>query len=152
MIGVLGTDVLGLNTRGLLHLLSHLDRLTAEQIDAVAAEWKRRPVQARAVAWAALRRGRTANEQSAIHLAATLARGLAMEVAARNDRHDWAFWAAAWDAAAGIAACGRAGERHYEVLAAPMAVAVAWLAQGLPDQLDAAGLPAAISQLGARDD
>jgi hypothetical protein len=151
MTSVLRTDVLGPNTRGVLHLLSHLDRLTAEQIDAVVAAWKRQTAEARAMAWAALRHNTTVEEQSAVGAAATLARHSAMAVAARSGRNDWVFWAAALDAAAGVAACGRVSEHHYHVLAAPMAYAVPWLAVGVPDLLDLDGLQAAIIQLGAGD-
>lgn len=151
MTNVLGTDVLGPNTRGVLHLMAQLDRLTPEQIDAVVARWKRQTSEERADAWAALRRVTTPDELAAAHTAAALAREYAMAVAARHGRNDWAFWAAAWDAGAAVAARGRLPEEHYRTLSSPLADALPWLAEAVPDQLDVDGLQQAIVQLGARD-
>jgi hypothetical protein len=145
------TNFFGPNTRGVLHLMSHLYGLGDEHIDTVVAEWKRQPAEARAAAWAAIWHATTSDERSAIRTAAALARRDAMAAAVRNGRTDWAFWAAAWDAAAAVAALGRISEHHYRVLAGPMAGAMPWLAEGMPAQLDVTGLPGAIVQLGARD-
>lgn len=146
------STVLGPNTRGVLHMIFHLGRLPAEQIDAVAAAWKRQPARSRARAWAAVTHNSTPAERFAIHDAAALARQDAMAAAARHRRTDWAFWAAAWDAAAGVAACGRIEESDYRVLVNPLARAMPWLAAGVPDLFEDTGLRAAIVRLGGRDD
>ena len=52
-----------------------------------------------------------------------------MDVADLNHRTDWAFWAAAWDAAAAIAA-DDGKSSHYEVLAAPVTAVLPYLLRG----------------------
>jgi hypothetical protein len=142
------STVLGPNTRSVLHLIFHLRGLRAEQVDTVATEWKRRPAQVRARAWAEVTHAARGEERFAILAAATLARHDAMATAARNNRADWAFWAAAWDAAAAVASCGLIEERDYQVLVGPMAGVMRWLANLGPDRLEASGLQAAIDRLG----
>lgn len=129
------TTVLGPNTRGVLHLISHLRRLDAERIDAVAEAWKRRSARARARARAAVAH-------------AALARDAAMTVASRHDRADWAFWVAAWDAAMAVAMGGMLTDRDYQELVGPLASVMPWLAVERPDRIDAAGLRAALGQWG----
>jgi hypothetical protein len=51
-----------------------------------------------------------------------------MDTARRLLRPDWAFWAAAWDAAAAITAGDRIG-CHYDVLTAPLATVMPSLAR-----------------------
>lgn len=140
--------VLGPNTRGVLHLISHLRRLDPEQIDTVAAEWKRQAARARARAWAAAAHAATGKQRVGVLAAARLARDEAMTVASRHDRTDWAFWAAAWDAAAGVAVCGLIDDRDYQQLVGSLVGVVPWLAAGRPDRVDVAGLQAALGQLG----
>lgn len=140
--------VLGPNTRGVLHLISHLRRLDAAQIDAVAAAWKRQPARDRARAWAAAAHTAETEQRVGVLAAAGLAREEAMTVAARHDRTDWAFWAAAWDAAAGVAVGGLIDDRDYQQLVGPMADAIPWLAVGRPDRLDVAELQAVLGQWG----
>ena len=55
--------VLGPNTRGVLHLISHLRRLDAQQVDAVAENWKRQPARVRARAPAAAVHAPTRNQR-----------------------------------------------------------------------------------------
>lgn len=142
------TTALGPNTRGVLHLISHLRRLDAQQIDAVADEWKRRPARARAQARAAAAQAATGEQLAGVLAAAALARDAAMTVASRLNRSDWAFWAAAWDAALGVAVGGLIDDRDYQHLVGPLSRAMPWLAVERPDRLDAAGLQAALDQWG----
>ncbi|MFK4274244.1 hypothetical protein ACI2L5_56880, partial [Streptomyces milbemycinicus] len=63
---------------------------------------------------------------------------------ARNHhRHDWAFWAAVWDAAAAVAVCDRIGS-HYNVLVAPLAAVMPSLAHCRRDELSTRELPGAV--------
>jgi hypothetical protein len=143
------TDALGPNTRGVLHLISHLDKLDADQIDTVVAEWRRQPARARAEAWATIRQSSTPDEAQAILTAAALGRREAMAVAARAGRHDWEFWAAVRDAVVAVDSCDRIDEQQYHVLVDPLAVIFPWLSACLPDRVDATGLQAMIVRIGA---
>jgi hypothetical protein len=71
-----------------------------------------------------------------------------MTVASRHARADWAFWAAAQDAAAAVAVCSQIDDRDYEVLVGPMAATLPWLAVPTPDRLDVSGLQAALETRG----
>lgn len=146
------TDIFGPNTRGVLHLISHLNGLGVDQIDTVVADWKGQSREARAGAWAAIRTVTTSDERQAVLDVAALARREAMAVAQRNKSSDWAFWAAAWDAAAAVATCDRIEERHHRVLVAPMASVLPWLAWCRPDQVETSGLQAAITRFGEPDE
>ncbi|HZC25883.1 MAG TPA: hypothetical protein VE287_02600 [Actinopolymorphaceae bacterium] len=146
------SDIFGPNTRGVLHLISHLDTLGAEQIEIVVAGWKRQSRPDRAEAWAAVGAATTPQERLAILDAAALARRDAMDVARRHQCSDWAFWAAAWDAAAAVAACDRIDAHHHEVLVGPVASVLPWLTRCRPDRVDAPGLQAAIARLGTPDE
>ncbi len=146
------TDIFGPNTRGVLHLISHLDGLGPEQIDSVVADWRAQSRKARARAWAAIGSATTPDERQAVLDVASLARREAMAVASRNKMSDWAFWAAAWDAAAAVAACDRIDERHHRVLIGPIASVLPWLAWCRPDRVDVSGLQAAITRFGVPDE
>jgi hypothetical protein len=132
--------IFGPNTQGVLRLLSDVSGLHGAQIDAVVTEWKRQPPRARAEAWAAIRHDTTPDEQQGIHIAADLARHDAMAVAVRAGHRDWAFWAAVWDAAAAVAACGRVHDYRYRVLANPLATVLPWVTVCLPDRVDDYGV------------
>ncbi len=142
------TDIFGPNTRGVLHLISHLGSLGAEQIDLVVAGWKRQSWPDRAEAWAAIGSATSPEERLAILDAAALARRDAMDVARRNQSTDWAFWAAAWDAAAAVAACDRIDVHHHQVLIGPVARVFPWLSRCRPDRVESPGLKAVIARLG----
>ena len=60
-------------------------------------------------------------------MAASLARREALAAAHRLHRMDWAFWAAASDAAAAVTAGARIG-RHYDTLTGPLAAVMPPLA------------------------
>lgn len=142
------TDVFGPNTRGVIHLISHLGELGRREIDSVVDLWKRRPREDRAAAWAAIGAVTTLSERQAILDAAGLARREAMTVARRHGSTDWAFWAAVWDAAAGVAARDRLDEYHYRILVGPVASGLPWLASRQPDRVEVSGLQAAITRYG----
>ncbi|MEQ4205289.1 hypothetical protein [Actinopolymorpha sp. B9G3] len=142
------TDVFGPNTRGVIHLISHLGELGSREIDSVVDLWKRRPREDRAAAWAAIGAATTLTERRAILDAAGLARREAMAVARRHGSTDWAFWAAVWDAAAGVAASDRVDEHHYQTLIGPVASGLPWLASRQPDRMEVSGLQAAITRYG----
>ena len=142
------STLLGPNTRGVLHLMSHLPRLRSPQVDDVAAEWKRQPAPARARAWAAAIHSAGSQHRPGVLSAAALARAAAMAVASERDRADWTFWAAAQDAVAAVAVCGPIDDADYQVLVAPMARALPWLAVGTPDLLAVSGLQAALGRWG----
>ncbi|WP_157181181.1 hypothetical protein [Actinopolymorpha alba] len=142
------TGIFGPNTREVLHMISHLDGLGSEEIGTVAAAWKEHSRPDRAAAWAAIWQATTPEERQAILDAAALARREAMDVALRATCSDWAFWAAAWDAAAAVAACDRIDRRHHRVLAEPLATVLPWLSLALPDRVEVSGLRAAITHLG----
>ncbi|GAA4988328.1 hypothetical protein [Actinopolymorpha pittospori] len=146
------TDVFGPNTRGVLHLISHLNRLDGAQIDTVVARWRQQSGQVRARAWNAIGAATTSTERRAVLDAAVQARRDAMDVARRHDRSDWAFWAAAWDAAAAVAAGDRLDERHHRLLVEPISAALPWVTGRLSEEVGSSGLQAAIAEYGGRDD
>jgi hypothetical protein len=143
------TDFLGPNTRGVLHLLSSLGDLDVGQVHAVAAQWRRQSPRARARAWAAIGQAMTPRERMATFGAAALARQKAIDVASRSHTTDWAFWAAAWDAAVAVALCGRVHADHYEALAGPIAHVLPRLARDVPLQVQVASPQAALARVGA---
>jgi hypothetical protein len=122
-------SMFGPNGQRVLLLIACIPGLSADQVDQVTDAWKRGSPDARARAWAHLSRATDEDERYGILAAASLARREALETARRVQRADWAFWAAACDAGAGVAAGKRIG-RHYDTLIAPFAAVVAILADG----------------------
>lgn len=110
----------GQNGQRALALITRLADLSAEEADKVADAWKQESALDRGRAWAQLVRASTEHERYRILVAASLARREALTAAHRLRRTDWAFWAAASDAAAALAAGPRPG-RHYATLIAPLA-------------------------------
>lgn len=113
-------SLFGRNGHRVLALLAGIADLSAEQADQVTDAWKQEPFLDRAAAWARLIRTTTEQERHGILAAASVARREALAAAHRLHRTDWAFWAAASDAAAAVAAGTRPG-RHYDTLTAPLA-------------------------------
>ena len=102
-----------------LALITGIGDLTAEEVDQVMDAWKQVCPSDRAAAWAQLIRTTTEQERYQILAAASVARREALVTAHRLRRLDWAFWAAASDAAAAVAAGTRIG-LHYDTLTAPL--------------------------------
>ena len=117
------TSTFGPNSQRVLALIASIPGLSANQVDLVIGAWKQANSRSRAQAWAQLGRIPTEDERYRILAAASLARREALDTAHRTHRMDWAFWAAACDAAAAVAAGARIG-RHYNTLLAPFATAV----------------------------
>ncbi len=115
--------IFGSHTREVLKLVSDLQELSPEQLSAVTRAWEEGSDLDRAQAWAELHDTASKQEWRQILAAAAVARRQAMAVAQVLDRNDWAFWAAAWDAAAAIAGEDRIGS-HYDVLTAPLGTAM----------------------------
>jgi hypothetical protein len=113
-------DVFGRRTRQVLDFLARLRDLSPAEIDLVTSAWKQASDLDRAEAWARLHTITTPGERQEILAAASAARRAAMETTRALRRPDWAFWAAAWDAAAAITAEDQIGG-HYDVLTAPLA-------------------------------
>jgi hypothetical protein len=114
------TSMFGPNGQRVLALLTGIPGLTAHQVDQVTSAWKQSCPRDRAQAWAQLNRTTAEEERYRMLAAASLARREALETARRLHRADWAFWAAACDAGAAVAAGARLG-RHYDILVAPLA-------------------------------
>jgi hypothetical protein len=131
----------GPQTQRLLALLADLRDLSPAEVDRVTSAWKQVRDLDRAEAWVQLQRVTTQNERYSILAAAATARRAAMEVARRLRQPDWAFWAAAWDAAAAITADERIGS-HYDVLTAPLATVMPSLARVRSSARYAAHAPA----------
>jgi len=112
--------IFGPHTRRLLTFLNDLRDLSPAEIDLATSAWKQVRGLDRAEAWAQLHRVTTQNERYPILAAASVARRVAMDAANQLDQPDWAFWAAAWDAAAAITAQDQIGG-DYDVLTAPLA-------------------------------
>lgn len=118
--------IFGPYTQRVLTFLTDLWRLSPEEINTVTSAWREADDLDRAEAWAQLHRAASRNERYRILAAASVARRQAMDVASLNHRTDWAFWAAAWDAAAAIAADdGQSGQ--YEILTAPLTTVLPYL-------------------------
>src|SRR5258708_6439655 len=122
-------DVFGRRTRQVLDFLARLRDLSPAEIDLVTSAWKQASDLDRAEAWARLYTITTPGERQVILAAASAARRAAMETTRALRRPDWAFWAAAWDAAAAIAAADRIGS-SYDPLTAPLAALVPSLTGG----------------------
>ena len=114
------TSIFGPNGQRVLALITGIPVLSADQVDQVTGTWKQGSADDRASAWAQLNGTTTEEERYEILAAASLARREALETARRMRRADRAFWAAACDASAAVAAGGRIG-RHYDILIAPFA-------------------------------
>jgi hypothetical protein len=112
----------GPNTSRVVKFIARLPELSPEQMDLVTRAWKQASSRNRAEAWVRLCRVTTGEERYRILAAGSLARREAMDMAVKLDQPDWAFWAAAHDAAVAIATGDRIG-RHYHTLTAPFTVA-----------------------------
>jgi hypothetical protein len=127
------TLIFGPHGQRVLALISCISGLHVREVDQVTSAWNRGDAYDRARAWAQLNQAASECERYRILAVAALARREAMETARRMRRTDWAFWAAACDAGAAIAAGARIG-RHYDTLIAPFAEVIPALARG-PIQL-----------------
>jgi hypothetical protein len=131
----------GPQTQRLQDFLAELRDLSPAEVDRVTNAWKQARGLDRAEAWAQLQRVTTQSERYPILIAASAARRTAMDTAHKLPRPDWAFWAAAWDAAAAITANDRIGS-HYDVLTAPLATVMPSLARSRSSARYAAHAPA----------
>jgi hypothetical protein len=120
-------DIFGPGSQRVLGFIAQILDLGPDDVDAVAGAWRRTPPEARAAAWAAIQRSMSPADRSLIRNAAMVAREQAITAALTHGRHDWAFCAAAWDAAGALAAEHRIKGESYRVLVAPMAVVFGWL-------------------------
>jgi hypothetical protein len=112
-------------------LISCISGLCGGEVDQVTSAWKREDAYDRARAWAQINRVAAGRERYRVLAVAALARQEAMETARRVHRTDWAFWAAACDAGAAVAAGARIG-RHYDTLIAPFAEVIPPLVRPAP--------------------
>ncbi|GAA1665502.1 hypothetical protein [Streptomyces yatensis] len=135
--------VFGPNSRRVLQFLTHIEDLSPEEIDRVADLWKQTSSQTRAEGWAVVHRTTTPEERYRILVAASVARRAALDTARNHQRHDWAFWAAVWDAATAVAVCDRIGS-HYNVLVAPLAAVMPSLAHCRRDEFSIRELQGAV--------
>jgi hypothetical protein len=133
--------IFGPQTQRLLAFVADLRDLSPAEVDRVTNAWKQVRGLDRAEAWAQLQRVTTRHERYPILVAASAARRTAMDTARRLLRPDWAFWAAAWDAAAAIIADDRIGS-HYDVLTAPLATVMPSLTRSRSGAGNAAHAPA----------
>jgi hypothetical protein len=113
-------SIFGPHTVRVLEVLAGVSALSAAQIDLVADAWHQACDLERAEAWARLWRAGAGREGYWVMGAASAGRQAAKGAARKLGRTDWAFWAAAWDAAAAVAADGLA-DREYEILTGPLA-------------------------------
>jgi hypothetical protein len=121
----------GPNGQQVLALIASIPSMSAEQVDEVASAWQQSSPHDRDRAWAHLSSICGEDERYGILAAASLARREALAAARRVHRTDWAFWAAACDAGAALAAGDRIG-RHYETLVAPFAQVVPAVGRSAP--------------------
>jgi hypothetical protein len=133
--------IFGPQTHRLLAFLTDLRDLSPAEVDRVTRAWKQGRSLDRAEAWAQLQRVTTQNDRYPILAAASAARRTAMDTAHRLLRPDWAFWAAAWDAAAAITADDRIGS-YYDVLTVPLATVMPSLTRSRSSAQYAAYAPA----------
>ena len=122
-------SMFGPNGQQVLALIASISGLSADQVDQVTNAWRRHSPHERNRAWAHLCRTTGEDERYEILAAASLARREALEIAARMNRADWAFWAAAYDAGAAVAAGERIGG-PYDALITPFAGVVPFLSGG----------------------
>lgn len=125
-------QIFGPHTERVLSFLADLWLLSPEQIGTVTAAWKEANELERAEAWAQLHRVTSGDDWDEILAAASVARRQAMDAAYLLHRVDWAFWAAAWDAAAAIAAQEHIGS-GYHVLARPLMTVMPSLSESSTD-------------------
>jgi hypothetical protein len=123
--------IFGPHTQRVLKFLADLWLLSPDQISQVTQAWKEASDLERAEAWAQLHRDASDEDWDRILAAASVARRQAMDAAYLLERTDWAFWAAAWDAAAAIAAEEGTGS-HYNVLTRPLRSVMPSLPEGAP--------------------
>jgi hypothetical protein len=114
------TSMFGPNGHQVLALIASIQRLSAEQVDEVTSAWRQVSPHGRNRAWAHLSRTAGEDERYGILAAASVARREALDAARRMHRSDWAFWAAACDAAAAVAA-GSLVVQDFETLVGPFA-------------------------------
>ena len=107
----------GPNTPRVLQFLINLRNLSPAQISLVTSTWNQASSPDRALAWAHL--ATAAKHESTVMAAASAARRAAMQTARAAGQDDWAFWAAAWDAAAAVAADDLA-DGDYQTLTHPL--------------------------------
>jgi hypothetical protein len=115
--GCAAKAIFGPNTPRVLQFLIDLRNLSPAEIDAAASAWNEVNPLDRAVASAHVQAAATAEHP--VTAAASAARRTAMDTARIAGRTDWAFWAAAWDAAAAITTEGLA-EGDYQTLTHPL--------------------------------
>ena len=137
--------IFGPHTRRVLDVLAGLRGLSPGDVDLVAATWKHASAVDRAEAWAQLHRVTSRDERYPILAAAAAGRRTAMDIARNLHRTDWAFWAAAWDAAAAVAAADVIGS-YFDTLTAPVAEVMPSLAQGQVSAQSPARVPSPRSQ------
>ena len=137
--------IFGPHTRRVLDVLAGLRGLSPGDVDLVAATWKHESAVDRAEAWAELHRATSRDERYPILAAAAAGRRTAMDIARDLHRTDWAFWAAAWDATAAVAAADMIGS-HFDTLAAPVAEVMPSLAQGQVGAQSPAQIPSPRAQ------
>jgi len=123
--------IFGPHTERVLEFLADLWLLSPEEIGRVTTAWKEASDLERAEAWAQLHRVVSGEELEKILAAASVARRQAIDAAYLLQRADWAFWAAAWDTAAAIAAEERIGASYY-VLTRPLMTVMPSLSE-IPD-------------------
>jgi hypothetical protein len=120
-------QIFGRDSQRVLALIIRIADLSPAEVDQVTNAWKQISALDRARAWARLTRATTEQERYWILAAASLARREALAAARRLRRMDWAFWAAASDAAAAVAVGTRIGS-PYETLTAPLTAVMPALA------------------------
>ena len=131
-------------------LIARIADISPEEAGRVTSAWKRTSPADRAKAWSELVRTTTETERYQILAAASLARREALAAAHRMQRMDWAFWAAASDAAAAVAAGPGIGS-PYQTLTAPLATVMPSLAgRQAPAETRPADVTAASSTTSAR--
>jgi hypothetical protein len=137
--------VFGPHTQRVLEVIARLRALSPGDVDLVAVSWKHASADERAEAWAQLHHATSRDERYPILAAAAAGRRAAMDTARDLHRTDWAFWAAAWDAAAAVAAADVIGSQ-FDVLAAPVAEVMPSLAHGQASAQSPARVPSPRSQ------
>jgi len=115
--GYHSTALFGPNTPRVLQFLVNLRNLSPAQIKLVTGTWNQASPLDRALAWAHL--ATAAKPEHPVMAAASAARRAAMQTARAAGQDDWAFWAAAWDAAAAVAA-GDLADGDYQTLTHPL--------------------------------
>ena len=136
----LALRIFGSNTELVLAFLAWLPALSLEDLVTVANAWWQVDSRDRAEAWAQVTGTVPDRERYRILAAASVARHEAMDAASRYHCPDSAFWAAAGDAGAALAAGDRIG-CHYETLICPLAAVMPWLPQGHGEVESGEGIP-----------